>query len=108
MHSFVLAAVATAGNTARGGARGSLGSVVAIAFLTLIALGGLAVRFLAPAARRSHGDEDGDSGSGGGGGSRPPERPPGPGGDPAWWPEFELRFAAYVRSRGGKAGRRGG
>ena len=99
MHSFMLAAVATAGSAAPAGAHGSSDSMVAIAVLTLMALGGLAFRFLAPRATRSQEDEDGDPGSGGGGGPRPPKRPPSPEGDPVWWPEFERRFAAYVRSR---------
>lgn len=99
MHSLMLAAVAAAGSAGREGAHGSSDSVVAIALVTLMALGGLAFRFLAPGARRSQEDEDGDPGSGGGGGPRPPKRPPSPEGDPVWWPEFERRFAAYVRSR---------
>ena len=99
MHPFMLAALATAGSATRTGARGSSDSVVAIAVLTLMALGGLAFRFLAPRATRSQEDEDGDPGSGGGGGPRPPKRPPSPEGDPVWWPEFERRFAAYARSR---------
>jgi hypothetical protein len=42
---------------------------------------------------------DDDSGSDDGGGNLPRrDRPPEPsgGGDPAWWPEFELAFAEYV------------
>jgi len=45
-------------------------------------------------------DEDADSGPGGGGGGwRRPDGPRSPQGDPAWWPEFERQFAAYVAGR---------
>jgi hypothetical protein len=51
-------------------------------------------------ARRANEDvSEGDSGSDDGGGNLPRRnRPPEPsgGGDPAWWPEFELAFAEYV------------
>ena len=71
---------------------------VVITFLTLITVGSFAIAFLARHPRPSGEDDDGDSGSGGGGGRRRPGRPPRPGGDPVWWPEFERQFAAYVRS----------
>jgi hypothetical protein len=48
------------------------------------------------------GSDDEDGGPGwGGGGSRPsgPDGPREPGGEPAWWPEFERQFAAWVESR---------
>lgn len=99
MHTFMVAVAVPAGSAARAGARGSSDLPVAVAFLLLMALGGLAVWFLAPRAWRSQEDEDGDPGSGGGGGPRPPEQPPSPGGDPVWWPEFERQFAAYLVSR---------
>ena len=39
----------------------------------------------------------GDDGGGGGGGEGRPPDPPRPSSDgPAWWPEFEREFAAYV------------
>ena len=99
MHTFMVAVFIPAGSAARVGAREISASPVTVAFLLLMALGGLAVWFLAPRARRGHEDEDGDPGSGGGGGRRPPERPPSPGGDPVWWAEFERQFAAYLVSR---------
>ena len=43
---------------------------------------------------RGH-DDPGDSGGGGRPGRPSPEPPPAPDG-PAWWPEFEREFAAYV------------
>jgi hypothetical protein len=46
------------------------------------------------------GDDDADEGGGGGGLRREPPSPIGPtDGDPAWWPEFERQFAAYVADR---------
>jgi hypothetical protein len=43
--------------------------------------------------------DDGDSpGGGNGGGGRPPRRPD-PRGGPAWWPQFERDFRAYVEER---------
>src|ERR671935_3193292 len=42
---------------------------------------------------RRHDDPDDSDGDGGSGG--PPPGPPKPDG-PAWWPEFERQFAAYV------------
>jgi len=98
MHSFMLA-VATSGGAALAGTRGNGDPAIAIALLTLITFGGLAIGLLAWRARPSQEDDDGDSGSGGGGGRRRPTPPPQPGGDPVWWPEFERQFAAHVRSR---------
>ena len=98
MHFFMLA-VATSGGAALAGTHGNADPAVAIALLTLITFGGLAIGLLARLARHSQEDDDGDSGSGGGGGPRRPTPPPRPGGDPVWWPEFERQFAAYVRSR---------
>jgi hypothetical protein len=43
------------------------------------------------------GDDDHGSGPGGGGpGRRGPDGGDAPGGAPAWWPDFEREFAAYV------------
>jgi hypothetical protein len=76
-------------------------STLGVISLMLVALGGLAVGFLATRTGHSPEDEGGDAGSGGGGGGpHRPGRPPSPGGgDPVWWPEFERQFAAYVRSQ---------
>ena len=46
------------------------------------------------------GDDDHGSGPGGGGPGRPgPDGGDAPGGAPAWWPDFEREFAAYVSER---------
>jgi hypothetical protein len=51
--------------------------------------------------RGGHGGAEGEDGNPGwgGGGSRPsgPDGPRGLGGEPAWWPEFERQFAAWVQ-----------
>jgi hypothetical protein len=46
------------------------------------------------------GDDDRGAGPGGGGPRRPgPDDRDAPGGDPAWWDEFERQFSAYVAAR---------
>jgi hypothetical protein len=48
--------------------------------------------------RRYQGDDE-NTGRGGGGPGRPgPENPRPRGGDPAWWPDFEKKFEAYVNA----------
>jgi hypothetical protein len=60
---------------------------------------------VAVGAAGANGDKDdrdeGPGGGGGRGGPPSPDRSGGdcPGGEPAWWPEFELQFAAYVAGR---------
>jgi hypothetical protein len=46
-------------------------------------------------------DDSGPDGGGGGGGGPPRDTPPPPDG-PAWWPEFEREFAAYVAAVGSR------
>ena len=62
---------------------------VACSFLSL-----LAVSFLLLVALVGADGEDDDDGRGGDG---EPPVPEGPSGDPAWWPDFEREFAAYLR-----------
>jgi len=67
---------------------------------TLLGVLALLVFVVSVRARRAKEDvSEDDSGPDDGGGNLPRRyRPPGPsgGGDPAWWPEFELAFAEYV------------
>jgi hypothetical protein len=72
-----------------------------IAGVVVLAVFAAAVALLAFACLRAFGDDeggDGDPGWGGGGGNVP-TRPRGPvdqDDGPAWWPEFERQFAAWV------------
>jgi hypothetical protein len=72
-----------------------------IAGAVVLAVFAAAVALLAYACLRALGDDEGgedDPGWGGGGGNVP-TRPRGPVGQddgPAWWPEFERQFAAWV------------
>jgi len=92
-------ATTSAGSGGRASAIGA--ALIAVATL-LVPFGGI-VLFVACLTPR-HGPRDGgddDSGSAGGpggpGGPRGPGGgPPKPEGGPAWWPEFEREFAAYV------------
>ena len=59
------------------------------------------------------GEDDLESGAGGGGGggggpSSGPDGRDAPGGEPAWWPEFERQFAAHVAARTAGVGARPG
>jgi hypothetical protein len=76
--------------------------VVAAAALTVLVLGFALFAFACFRGSRGGADEDGDSGWGGGGGSGPsgPHGPMKPDNDPAWWPEFEQQFAAWVQQTG--------
>jgi hypothetical protein len=76
-------------------------TALAIAVLIFLSLGALAIMSFGFVRQpRGRGGEDADSGPGGGGpGRRGPGGPREPQGDPAWWPEFERQFAAYVVCR---------
>ncbi len=90
------------------GARASAGSVTRasaigaalIAVATLVVPFGGIVLFVACLTPRHEPRDDGDDDSGSGGGPGGPRGPgggpPKPEGGPAWWPEFERQFAAYV------------
>src|SRR5690348_10320078 len=78
-----------------------------VSILLLLAIAAICVLFLWPEVRRSDGgtDDSDEGGSGGddwGGGPTPPCPPPDT--DPAWWPEFEREFAAYVNGDRAPAG----
>jgi hypothetical protein len=72
-----------------------LAIAIAVCVLILLCLVAAAVVALR-GTPRSDDDEQGDGGPGGRGPERPPPEDRGPEGDPAWWPEFERQFAAYV------------
>jgi len=85
-----------------------LGMVTAVVIpIGLVVLAALCARRL---DRRDEGDgESGDQGGPGGWGRGGPGGPPWPdqgprlpNGDPAWWPEFERQFAAYVGQQAGR------
>jgi hypothetical protein len=63
-----------------------------IAIVWLLAMPVVSVWFL----WRSDGGPDDPGGDGGSGGGPPEPPPPPPPTGPAWWPEFEREFAAYV------------
>jgi hypothetical protein len=81
-------------------------AVVAVLACVLFAV---CVVWLFAAGPGPHDRPDGEDnrGSGPGGGGRGPGGPPSsgpdgrtsPGDEPAWWPEFEREFAAYVAAR---------
>ena len=77
---------------------GSAALVAGVAFGALVVAGALAG--LDDLMRRMNPPEDpGSDADGRGGGNICPDVPPprgGGGADPAWWPEFEREFAAYV------------
>ena len=51
-------------------------------------------------ASKAPGRDRPDDGPGGGDdGHRRPHRPPDPGGEAPWWPDFERQFARYVAAR---------
>jgi hypothetical protein len=101
MHGAYLAHLHTAAVAAHGpaGTRGSVidAIMVSLAVLLVPCAIVLIAAFYTPGPG-SVGGDDPDSGWGGGGGGgrpRPGGCPPQPG-TPAWWPEFERQFAAYV------------
>lgn len=65
---------------------------------TLVLMVGLSLWWL---RRGDDDDQDGGWGWGGGGSEGSPPEPP----EPAWWPEFEREFAAYVTSGARSAAR---
>ena len=87
---------------------GSARSPGYVSILLLLVLVAICVLFLWQAVRRSDGgpDDSDESDAGGGGwgrgGPTPPCPPPDV--DPAWWPEFEREFAAYVNGHLARAG----
>ena len=94
-----MAAVALRGIGVAAHPAGSARSPAYVSILLLLVLLGIYVLFLWQAVRRSDGgaDDSDESGSGGGGWGRGPTPPcPPPDAEPAWWPEFEREFAAYV------------
>ena len=68
----------------------------------------IALTYLLRSINRASGPDDGEPGDDDGGGGRPrrrPEPPSDPGGDPAWWPEFERELAQYMTQRASEAHR---
>lgn len=97
---MTMAAVAFRGLEVAEHPAGSAHSPGYASILLLLAIVAICVLFLWQAVRRSDGgaDDSDESGPGGGGwgrGGPTPPCPP-PDADPAWWPEFEREFAAYV------------
>jgi hypothetical protein len=75
----------------------SVNWVTVIAVITsIVILAAVAITVASRRATRRRGDDDTDFGGGGGGGG--PDAPRDPGGDPAWWPEFERQFADYANA----------
>lgn len=78
--------------------------LVAIAACVLVAVCVVAVSVVGFRHTRGSDDNDqGDSGPGGRGPESPPPPDQGPDGDPTWWPEFELQFAAYAQAVASRA-----
>lgn len=103
MHGTYLAhfqtAVAAAHDAAGAGGPG-IAAILGTLVVLLVPCGLVLVGAIFPPRPGSRGDEDPDSGWGGGGGGgrpRPGGSPPQPETGPAWWPEFERQFAAYVQ-----------
>jgi hypothetical protein len=80
--------------------------VVAATVVLLVAVCGVWCYALWVASRWESGGEDSDHGGGGGGGDEGPSPPSrSPETDPAWWPEFEREFAAYIEATSAKSTR---
>jgi hypothetical protein len=75
-------------------AAATIGIAIA-AFAVTLGMVLLLARALRSIDRAAEPDDD-DTAPGDGGSKRPPYRPSGPGGEPAWWPEFERQLAEYV------------
>lgn len=102
MYWAYMAHTQTAGSVAHSATTtGRLGlAMTLVAFAVMFVPFAIVLFIACRASDRSRSDEgDGDSGRGGGGPGgprRPTGGPPLPDGDPAWWPEFERQFLAYV------------
>ncbi len=84
---LAIAVYLTPGHTGASWIDGAFTLAVCVAMWALVAL----------ASRGASGeDEDGEDQGGGGGGGTVPTPPRGSDGSPAWWPEFERQFAAWV------------
>jgi len=91
----------------------TLANILSIVTVLIIPIGVVVLAALLARRRDPRDDGDGDSGWGrggpGGGGRGGPGGPPWsgdgprlPNGDPAWWPDFERQFAAYVGQEVGR------
>ena len=69
----------------------SVAGVVMSVACSVLSLGAVAFLLLALGASDGEDDDDGREGD-----DEPPA-PEGPSHDPAWWPDFEREFAAYLR-----------
>ena len=89
---------AAAGHTEHAaGSAAWIGYVATIVFLLAVVCG--AWWFAVWSIRRCEiGGEDSDDGGDSGGGRRPSPPSRSPETEPAWWPEFEREFAAYVKA----------